>query len=134
MPQRNMLVTETSSNAPRPLRFSRKCPPPGINQPKATAGAQAPIGAIGCFCSFSLAILRNLLSLAASPSGLHASETGRLVDAARPVLLRHLWIDAQRPRSYHFAAGHLGRPQRIRRRAVLHPLAQRARRIEHVRP
>src|ERR1035441_2643338 len=57
-PHRNMPVTGAASSAPRPLRFSRKCPPPGISQPNATAGSQAPMGGIGCFCtsSFSLTI------------------------------------------------------------------------------
>ena len=53
-------VTETNSSAPRPVRFSRKCPPPGISQPKATAGAQALMGGIGCRCSFSFAISLSL--------------------------------------------------------------------------
>src|SRR5260370_10210149 len=101
-PHKNMPVMAASSNAPRPLRFSRKCPPPGMSQPKATAGNHAPMGGIGCFCcsSFSFAIIWFLLSLAASPSGLHAVEIGEVVDAAGAVVAGHL--GAQPPG----AAGH----------------------------
>ena len=42
-PSKNIESTDTSSNVPRPVRFNRKCPPPGINQPSPTTGAQVPI-------------------------------------------------------------------------------------------
>ena len=47
-------MTETSSRIARPLRFSRKCPPPGISQPRATAGAQTLMGGMGSFCGLGL--------------------------------------------------------------------------------
>src|SRR5437868_3043373 len=59
-PHKNIPATLTSSSAPRPFRLSRKWPPPGTSHPSATAGAHAPIGGIGCFCSFSLAIVHEL--------------------------------------------------------------------------
>src|SRR5215831_14434132 len=67
-PSTNIAVIETSSSTPRPLRLSRKWPPPGINQPNATAGAQVPTGGIGCRCSFSLAIKLSLAKGLAAPS------------------------------------------------------------------
>src|SRR5215471_5397586 len=68
-PQRNIEVTAANRSAPRPLRLSRKCPPPGTSQPSATAGPQALTGGMGCFCSFSLAIAFPL-SVAGPPVGL----------------------------------------------------------------
>ena len=53
---------DQQQQAPRPVRFSRKWPPPGISQPSATAGAQTPIGGSGLLLFFFLAMF--LLSLA----------------------------------------------------------------------
>jgi hypothetical protein len=60
IPQTNMSETEAQRSAPRPGRLSKKWPPPGTSQPKATAGTHAVIGAMGGFCSFSLAMGFNI--------------------------------------------------------------------------
>src|ERR1700683_513437 len=46
-PNRNIESTLTSSSVPRPVRFSRKCPPPGISHPSSTAGAHLLTGGVG---------------------------------------------------------------------------------------
>src|SRR5258705_1175201 len=46
-----MSVTEAISSAARPVRLSRKCPPPGTNQARATAGSQGPAGVSFASCS-----------------------------------------------------------------------------------
>src|ERR1022692_1740537 len=129
-----MAVMEASSSAPRPLRFSRKCPPPGMSQPKATAGNHVPMGGMGCFCcsSFSLTIFGFLLSLAASPSGLHAGEVGKVVDAAGSRVAGHLRIGAKRPAAHYFAVGEFVGADGLRRLAALHPFAERPGGIELV--
>src|SRR5580700_815030 len=46
-PNRNIESTLTSSSVPRPVRFNRKCPPPGISHPSSTAGAHLLTGGVG---------------------------------------------------------------------------------------
>src|ERR1039457_2281488 len=69
-PSRNIESTVTSSSVPRPVRFSRKCPPPGISQPSSTAGAHLLTGGVASAAALvgvvgivsSLAICRRRLT------------------------------------------------------------------------
>src|SRR5215467_14335694 len=64
---------------------------------------------------------------------LFADKIGRLVDAARPFVGRHLRIGTQRPRAIDRAALGVRRDDLIRRLALLHPLLERADLVEAVR-
>src|SRR5712691_10417119 len=56
-PSRNIAATEAASRAPRAGRLSRKWPPPGISQAKATAGAHLLTGGAAPVPDFSATTL-----------------------------------------------------------------------------
>ena len=64
----------------------------------------------------------------------HARKAGGVVGAARALVARHQWIRAQRPRAIDLAVRAVRGDQLVGRHAFLHPLFERADRVELVRP
>src|SRR5580658_1436159 len=57
-PSRNIAATHAASSAPRPGRFSRKWPAPGISQPSTTGVAHLPVAGFSIVLSATLSVYR----------------------------------------------------------------------------
>src|ERR1017187_4357611 len=116
-PSRNIEST-ASSSVPRPVRFSRKCPPPGISQPSSTAGAHLLTGGVASAAAL-VGVVGIVSSLAISNRAATVRESvlSRRLNLPRPFLLFLIRYD---PRQRNVAP-------RLLPAASLQPGAHRAR-------
>src|SRR5258708_3757587 len=56
-PSANMKVREAANSSAGPVRFNKKCPPPGTSQPSATGGSHTFSGGIGSLAVFSFSAI-----------------------------------------------------------------------------